>query len=98
MVGNIMIDAFELQRPQIDSLGMAARFGVDPGTYGVVTLHRPSNVDDPANLKQIIGVLTGISRRLPLVFAVHPRTRARLQEFGLMAELEQQQGNRLSEP
>jgi UDP-N-acetylglucosamine 2-epimerase (non-hydrolysing) len=98
MVGNIMIDAFELQRPQIDSLGMAARFGVDPGTYGVVTLHRPSNVDDLANLKQIIGVLTGISRRLPLVFAVHPRTRARLQEFGLMAELEQQEGIRLSEP
>lgn len=97
-VGNIMIDAFELQRPQIDGLGMAARFGVEPGAFGVVTLHRPSNVDSQSKLKQVVAVLTEISRRLPLVFAVHPRTRARLQEFDLMADLELQSGIRLSDP
>jgi UDP-N-acetylglucosamine 2-epimerase (non-hydrolysing) len=97
-VGNIMIDAFELQRPQIDGLGMAARFKVKPGAFGVVTLHRPSNVDDRASLTQIVAVLSEVSRQLPLIFAVHPRTRARLQDFGLMADLEKEGGMRLSEP
>ena len=98
LVGNIMIDAFELQRPQIDSLGLADRFGVAKGNYGVVTLHRPSNVDDRATLTEIITLLCEIAGRLPLVFAVHPRTRARLQEFGLMAALEKQEGIHLSDP
>src|SRR3546814_2957467 len=51
LVGNIMIDAFELQRPQIDALRMTGRFDVEPGNYGIVTLHRPSNVDDRASLR-----------------------------------------------
>jgi UDP-N-acetylglucosamine 2-epimerase (non-hydrolysing) len=97
-VGNIMIDAFELQRPHIEGLGMAARFKVKPGAFGVVTLHRPSNVDDRASLTQIVDVLSEVSLRLPLIFAVHPRTRARLQDFGLMASLERRDGIRLSEP
>lgn len=98
LVGNIMIDAFELQRPQIDALRVAARFGVEPGGYGVVTLHRPSNVDDRTALQQIVSVLVETSRRLPLVFAVHPRTEARLREFGLAPLLKLQDGMRLSEP
>jgi UDP-N-acetylglucosamine 2-epimerase (non-hydrolysing) len=97
-VGNIMIDAFELQRPHIDGLGMAARFQVQPGAFGVVTLHRPANVDNRASLTQIVDVLREVSQRLPLVFAVHPRTRARLQDFGLLAALEREGGMRLSEP
>jgi UDP-N-acetylglucosamine 2-epimerase (non-hydrolysing) len=97
-VGNIMIDAFELQRPQFGGLGVAARFNVEPGAFGVVTLHRPSNVDHQGSLTQIIEVLSEVSRRLPLVFAVHPRTRARLQDFGLMANLERHDRIRLSEP
>lgn len=98
LVGNIMIDAFELQRPQIDALRMAGRFGVEPGNYGIVTLHRPSNVDDRASLARIVEVLAAISRHLPLVFAVHPRTRARLRDFGLAGALERQDGIHLSEP
>lgn len=98
LVGNIMIDAFELQRPQIDSLRVAARFGLEPGRYGVVTLHRPSNVDDRVSLAAIVEVLIATSRRLPLVFAVHPRTRARLRDFSLAAVLERQERIRLSEP
>lgn len=97
-VGNIMIDAFELQRPLIEGLRMTARFGVDPGGYAVVTLHRPANVDSRARLTQIIGVLTEISRRLPLIFPVHPRTRARLEDFGLLPGLQAQPGIRLTEP
>lgn len=97
-VGNIMIDAFELQRPQFDGLAVAARFEVEPGAFGVVTLHRPSNVDNQESLAQIVDILSQVSERLPLVFAVHPRTRARLQDFGLIAGLEKEQGIRLSEP
>lgn len=97
-VGNIMIDAFELQRPQIDGLGIAARFKVERGSFGVVTLHRPSNVDDRTSLTQIVEALREVSWRLPLVFAVHPRTRTRLLDFGLMAGLEMEGGIRLSEP
>jgi UDP-N-acetylglucosamine 2-epimerase (non-hydrolysing) len=97
-VGNIMIDAFELQRPQISGLGMAARFQVEPGDFGVVTLHRPANVDNRAKLTRIVDVLREVSQRLPLVFAVHPRTRARLRDFGLMSDLDSGGGVRLSEP
>ncbi|HEY9536452.1 MAG TPA: UDP-N-acetylglucosamine 2-epimerase (non-hydrolyzing) [Kiloniellaceae bacterium] len=97
-VGNIMIDAFELQRPQIEALQMTRRFDVEPGHYGIVTLHRPSNVDDRTSLTRIVDVLASVSRRLPLVFAVHPRTRARLREFGLATSLERQERIRLSEP
>src|SRR3546814_2462606 len=92
-----MIDAFELQRPQIEALQMTRRFDVEPGHYGIVTLHRPSSVDDRTSLTRIVDVLASVSRRLPLVFAVHPRTRARLREFGLATALERQERIRLSE-
>src|SRR3546814_17358082 len=77
---------------------MTRRFDVEPGHYGIVTLHRPSNVDDRTSLTRIVDVLASVSRRLPLVFAVHPRTRARLREFGLATSLERQDRIRLSEP
>lgn len=51
--------------------------------YGLVTLHRPSNVDNPDNLKTLLGRLRMISEQVPLVFPVHPRTAQRVQEFGL---------------
>jgi UDP-N-acetylglucosamine 2-epimerase (non-hydrolysing) len=93
-----MIDAFELQRPHIAGLGMAARLHLQPGAFGVVTLHRPANVDSRVSLERVIEALIDASKSLPLVFAVHPRTRARLLEFGLMDSLSQQPGMRLTEP
>src|SRR3546814_12961390 len=77
---------------------MTRRFDVEPGHYGIVPLHRPSNVDVLTSLTRIVDVLASVSRRLPLVFAVHPRTRARLREFGLATSLERQERIRLSEP
>jgi UDP-N-acetylglucosamine 2-epimerase (non-hydrolysing) len=82
-VGNIMIDSFELLKPKILAAGMPAKVGVAKGEYGVVTLHRPSNVDDAEQLAAIVGKLVALSRQLPLVFPVHPRTRQRLGEAGL---------------
>ncbi|HEY0315358.1 MAG TPA: UDP-N-acetylglucosamine 2-epimerase, partial [Sphingomonas sp.] len=68
-----------------------------PGSYGVVTLHRPSNVDEPRQLRWLVEALEASQRRVPLVFPVHPRTRVRLDAAGLTAVLEQA-GVRLLEP
>lgn len=64
--------------------GRAAQLGLPAGGYGVVTLHRPSNVDDPATLRALVDLLHELSERLPLVFPVHPRTAgvARTMGFG----------------
>jgi UDP-N-acetylglucosamine 2-epimerase (non-hydrolysing) len=97
-VGNIMIDSFELLKPKIRAADMAARIGVEGGGYGVVTLHRPSNVDDAAQLRGIVETLVEIARQLPLVFPVHPRTRQRLKDFGLAPLLEATPAVRLTEP
>lgn len=86
-VGNIMIDSFELVRPAIAAAGAPARHGLTPGGYGIVTLHRPSNVDDPAVLERLVAGIERAQRRLPLVFPVHPRTAARLAASGLHAPL-----------
>jgi UDP-N-acetylglucosamine 2-epimerase (non-hydrolysing) len=96
-VGNIMIDSFELVRRAIEAAGTARRFKLEKRGYGVVTLHRPSNVDDPAILAGLVETLVAAQQRLPLVFPVHPRTRQRLEASGLDARLEAA-GVRLVEP
>ena len=89
-VGNVMIDSLLHNREFARAPGTTlADAGFDSGMigsgagYGVVTLHRPSNVDHPENLASLLGVLAEIARRLPLVFALHPRTRANIERFGL---------------
>src|SRR5690606_3261227 len=97
-VGNIMIDSFELLRPKIEAAGTAAKLGLEPRGYGVVTLHRPSNVDTPERLELIVDRLAEVAERLPLVFPVHPRTRRKLDEFGLAERLGRASAIRLVEP
>lgn len=97
-VGNIMIDSYELMRPQIEAEQAPEAFGLEPGNYGVVTLHRPSNVDDRAILETLVGQLIAASERVPLLFAVHPRTRKQLTAFGLLDSLEGAKGITLVEP
>jgi UDP-N-acetylglucosamine 2-epimerase (non-hydrolysing) len=60
--------------------------------YAVLTLHRVSNVDDAARLKELFGAIRQISRRLPVIFPVHPRTAKRLEEFGLSDVLDPSAG------
>jgi UDP-N-acetylglucosamine 2-epimerase (non-hydrolysing) len=74
---------------------MRAELGVD--RYGVVTLHRPSNVDEPAQLERLVEALVAVQQRLPLVFPVHPRTAQRLAVAHLDAKL-QSAGVKLIEP
>jgi UDP-N-acetylglucosamine 2-epimerase (non-hydrolysing) len=97
-VGNVMIDSFELQRERIEAAATHERFGLAPGGYGVVTLHRPANVDDPAVLEVLVEGLRSLVAELPLVFPVHPRTRARLEATGLGHRLDGVTGLHLSPP
>lgn len=83
-VGNIMIDSYELMRGAIESAGSCNRFGLAARGYGVVTLHRPVNVDDSDVLRLLISELCAVSNQLPLVFPAHPRTRQRLNSYNLM--------------
>lgn len=83
LVGNIMIDSLLMAKPAIEKQDVCSRFGVVPGGYGVVTLHRPANVDEKVVLERLCEVLVGISGKIPLVFPVHPRTRGKLEAFGI---------------
>lgn len=97
-VGNIMIDALEMMRPQIESGGLREKLGLAARKYGIVTLHRPSNVDDRTKLGQLVGVLVSVAEKVPLIFPVHPRTRQRLISFGIWDRLNQARGVSLLEP
>jgi UDP-N-acetylglucosamine 2-epimerase (non-hydrolysing) len=97
-VGNVMIDSLVDNKAQARAAGDTLRLhGLDPNVlahprgYGVVTLHRPSNVDDPASLRAIVQVLAEVAAELPLVFVLHPRTKSKLDAFGLNGLLEPRQ-------
>ena len=83
LVGNVMVDTLlgNLQRARAGD--RLATYGVAPHAYGLVTLHRPANVDDPHVLGALMGALARISEECPLLFPVHPRTRQRLSELQL---------------
>jgi UDP-N-acetylglucosamine 2-epimerase (non-hydrolysing) len=89
-VGNLMIDSLFAALPKALTAGeVLKRAGFDPqmandaSGYGVVTLHRPSNVDERSALSNVLGTLRAVSERLPLIWPVHPRASASIQRFGL---------------
>jgi UDP-N-acetylglucosamine 2-epimerase (non-hydrolysing) len=90
-VGNIMVDSLLYQLDQAGNSQILARLGLEDGQqgsslpYAVLTLHRPSNVDDPHTLRALFAGLRKVALNLPIIFPIHPRTRLRLQEFGLEA-------------
>jgi UDP-N-acetylglucosamine 2-epimerase (non-hydrolysing) len=75
LVGNVMIDTLQAHLTRARELDTLERLGLEPRTYAVLTLHRPSNVDDPESLRRLFAVLEEIDQRIPIVFPVHPRTR-----------------------
>ena len=81
-VGNVMIDSLMDHLKIAESSKVREDLGVAACDYAVLTLHRPSNVDDCKTLSGIIDALSAISERVPIVFPVHPRTRAKIEEFG----------------
>ena len=86
-VGNIMIDAFEMLRDDIVAADWPRAQGFAKETYGVVTMHRPANVDDLARLTALVDAFERIAARTALVLPLHPRTRQRLETGGLLDRL-----------
>lgn len=97
-VGNIMMDSYELLSAKIDDENAPAKYGLKNEEYGVVTLHRPSNVDDPVILKSLMDGLVENSQKLKLIFAVHPRTRKSLEQNDLWSDLNNNKNLILIEP
>ena len=82
-VGNTMIDSLHYALPKAESCDILTRLGVSVGGYCLVTMHRPSNVDHPDQLRMLMEVVEQVSQERPVVFPVHPRTRNKMREIGL---------------
>ncbi|HSQ27195.1 MAG TPA: UDP-N-acetylglucosamine 2-epimerase, partial [Anaerolineales bacterium] len=81
-VGNIMIDSLVHMLPKARQQRTAQSMGLQPGKYVLVTLHRPSNVDQPETLQQVLTALEEIALEAAVIFPVHPRTRKTIQQAG----------------
>src|SRR5256885_8674684 len=97
-VGNVMIDSLFSQLKRAATSTVRADLEISEKGYAALTLHRPSNVDDRATFARILDALEEISRHLPVIFPVHPRTRARINEFGLTKRIARAANLRLIEP
>lgn len=82
-VGNCMIDSLRTHLDRARSLDTPQALGLKPKGYAVATLHRPSNVDEPAQLAALLDALGQTADKLPILFPIHPRTRARIEAAGL---------------
>jgi UDP-N-acetylglucosamine 2-epimerase (non-hydrolysing) len=97
-VGNTMIDTILRFRDIAVERGTAAHFGLDGGPYAVLTMHRPENVDDHETIVRILEAIIHISRRIPVVFPIHPRTRKQLAASQIDAVVGSEPGLLLSSP
>jgi UDP-N-acetylglucosamine 2-epimerase (non-hydrolysing) len=98
LVGNVMIDTLLANRAKAAASGILDQLGVRAKEYGVVTLHRPSNVDSVTGLEQIVSAFETIQKEMPLVFPIHPRTRKNLEGTSLQQRVAAMAGLHLIEP
>lgn len=98
LVGDVMVDSLIAYREKASSSQIKKSFDVSPHGYTLVTLHRPSNVDERENLLNILRIFRGIEEFGKTVFPIHPRTRRRIEEFGLKSEFDGVKGLVLAEP
>ncbi len=96
-VGNIMVDSLLKYAPIAQGEDILKDLNLDAQGFGLVTLHRPANVDEVEALNEILSALMEIGRQLPLIFPVHPRTRKKLDAWGLTKKMAQN-GIKLTEP
>ncbi len=95
-VGNVMIDTLMRHRRKADRSEILAKMGATEGSYGLVTLHRPSNVDCRDTLENILYALEKIGQRLPLIFPCHPRTREKIEAFRLLSYVNAKDKSKIS--
>jgi UDP-N-acetylglucosamine 2-epimerase (non-hydrolysing) len=86
-VGNVRVDALDRHLPAARRRSALADEDLRPKEYALLTLHRPSNVDDPAMLERLLGIMDDVTRELPVLFPVHPRTQERLRDVEIPARL-----------
>lgn len=98
LVGNIMIDSLFENLGRAEKSNIHEELNLKNRDYGVLTLHRPSNVDDKAVFTGIVAALEEICKELPLVFPLHPRTRINAEKFGLIARLDAVRNITMTEP
>jgi UDP-N-acetylglucosamine 2-epimerase (non-hydrolysing) len=98
LVGNVMIDTLLRQVSVAKERPILKELKLTPKSYAVVTLHRPSNVDSAESLAALCAVLARVAERMTIVFPVHPRTRKKLQDFGLQSRLANHPGILLLDP
>ena len=98
LVGNVMIDSLYKHLERSRQSRIKEQLALTQQSYGVLTLHRPANVDDAAAFGRILEALEKISAELPIVFPVHPRTRKTIAELGFEKRIEQTEGLRLIDP
>jgi len=99
LVGNVMMDTLVHELPKAKKSDILERLDIKPGeAYALVTLHRPVNVDDPDVLKSLLECLAGFSKRLPMIFPVHPRTRKAIDKYGFSSLMEANPGFRCVSP
>jgi UDP-N-acetylglucosamine 2-epimerase (non-hydrolysing) len=97
-VGNVMIDTLLANKMKADQSLVLHTFDLSPRSYAVLTLHRPSNVDNSETFSHILTALAEIQKSLPIIFPVHPRTKRRLDEFGFTTRVASMPNFRLVEP
>lgn len=97
-VGNVMIDTLVKHVELAKRSDIRRRLGLAAQAYGLITLHRPSNVDEIGALNELLTAFEQLQTELPIVFPMHPRTRARVQEFGLAARVKGMPRLLLTEP
>jgi UDP-N-acetylglucosamine 2-epimerase (non-hydrolysing) len=93
-----MIDSLVHFREKAAQTTIMDELGLEPSSFVLMTMHRPSNVDHEAGLRQLLATMRGITDERPLVFPMHPRTRNRFSEFGLDSELRNVEDLILLEP
>lgn len=98
MVGNVMIDSLVEHLAKAKTSTVARDLGVSAQGYGLMTLHRPSNVDSPEILKKILAAVASIQKEMPVIFPIHPRTRKMLSQFGLDEAVRAMNNLTLTEP
>ena len=97
-VGHVMIDSLIYFEPMAAQSPILENMGLQPQEYGVITLHRPSNVDNKESFLKLLNAFEVIEKQIPLVFPIHPRSQKMIDQLGLREKVEKMHNLRLTEP
>ena len=97
-VGNVMIDTLKSSKFKVQSSKICEKLGLKPKEYAVLTLHRPENVDDKKNLREIISTLNELQKKIKIIYPCHPRTKKQMERFALLAQIKKMKNLILTQP